>query len=284
MERATQGYLSVDRHAPIEDTAPLPHGEMPTAWEKRWLARAGEEEVSAKYALTAYDGAWAWAKALHEMVTVRGYAIDKLTSSQASMKELYSIFLTLDFKGVSGNVKFDPTGDRVGMATRIDNKYNGTMNYVGWYKNGDILFNTTSPLVWGGSVKNGSSSWTGIGKANAPTDGDGEARPPPDITSVYPALIHPSGGKTLVITGVRFSFGVITVVIGFKECLNPILVDAQTVSCISPSGYGGNIPITISFDGIKSVARPLLSYFLPNIFSISRGWAVHGSEVAITGR
>ena len=85
------------------------------------------------------------------------------------------------------------------------------------------------------------------------------------------------------IVGFDFRPGIITVRFGAKICTAPAFKSNTLIECTIPPGFGGPHTIVVICDGVPSAPRKLVSYNLPHIYDISKGWVADGSKLLVTG-
>ena len=290
LRNATQGYLAVDRDEAAGTHVIDPTGVDPKVWLETYKTRSGPAGSITVEGVAAYDAIWTWAYALHDLLYTQGVDATTLTASKAGSAQLFDTLAKQDFYGASGRVYFDPVpGDRRGLSVKIENSVDGEEIVVGNFSSeSGIKWDSTKPLVWHGSTfldtggdKNNGTNYAGTGDAFAPSDGR-DVLIIPLVYSIVPSVISPKGGK-VEINGGDFRPGIITVTISDKLCIAPVFMSDTIIICDVPPGVGGPHAIVVKCNGVSSEPRKLLSYFLPRIYDMSKGWVADGSKLLVTG-
>ena len=289
LRNATQGYLAIDRDEAAGTQLIDPTGVDPKVWLETYETRSGSAGVTLE-GVAAYDAIWTWAYALHDLLYTQGVDATTLTASEAGSTQLFDTLAKQDFYGASGRVHFDPiSGDRRGLPVKIENSVGGEEIAVGNFSpESGIKWDSTKPLVWHGSTfldtggdKNNGTNYAGTGDAFAPSDGR-DVLITPLVYSIVPSVITSKGGK-VTINGGDFRPGIIAVTISDKICLAPVFMSDTIIICEVPPGVGGPHTVVVKCNGVSSEPRKLLSYFLPRIYDISKGWVADGSKLLVTG-
>jgi IPT/TIG domain/Glucose / Sorbosone dehydrogenase len=72
-----------------------------------------------------------------------------------------------------------------------------------------------------------------------------------DIKSVFPRRGRLSGNSKLMIFGVNFAGGGLTVTVGGSPCLNAVLVTSKKIECTLPSGTAGRKDVVVTIGGMS---------------------------------
>jgi hypothetical protein len=71
------------------------------------------------------------------------------------------------------------------------------------------------------------------------------------------------------------------ITIGSTSCASTAYISSTSVSCVTPSGVGYNLPVTVSIIGQSSTGGPLYSYRAPSISSINPNHIFVGTDDTI---
>jgi len=210
---------------------------------------------------------------LDEVVSTHGSgtAIDSgATATISTANEL--LFVNVGFSGSGNSVT-----PGKGYTTRA-NVVNGIGN-LDTYTEDQVVFSTGS--YRGTCTPNASNLWSAIIVTFA-----GPSAPPPTVTGVAPSSGPAAGGTSITITGNDFLTGA-TVTIGGTAGTSIIVLNATTITAITPAHAAGAVAITVTnpdrqqstlANGFTYQAAPTISSVTPN-----GGPATGGTPVTISG-
>lgn len=110
--------------------------------------------------------------------------------------------------------------------------------------------------------------------------------PPPTLSSVSPAEGTPLGGTPIVLTGSGFtnnSPGAPSVTIGLQSGVNIMVVDDTTITCDTPPGPSGAVPVTVlNGNGSATIPGGFDYYPGPTLTAVSPGNGLYSGGTAMT--
>ena len=235
-----------------------------------------------EYGYFAYDAVMATAVALDELLRNQGHTPDSLENDVTrKASDMMSALTKISFKGVGGNIAFDSkTGNRRGQGVKIENMQLGKEVVVGTLIDGKMRI--TKPIMWWHDMNNESTfeNKTWVPPRSSPIAASSL------VETVDPSVGNTLGGDRLVMTGKHFKFlpTVSLVTIGGKVCTHPVVASPTELSCTSPAGVGGPLPVVVSSAGAPGVPAAAFSYMLPIVLQVSRRWVVYGSRLEVVGK
>ncbi len=112
---------------------------------------------------------------------------------------------------------------------------------------------------------------------------------PPAVSAINPASGRMAGGTSVTITGINFITGATGVTIGGNAATGVSVVNATTITAITPPGTVGSASVVVTTPGGPSAANTLFTYFDPNgpatvsAINPASGNTAGGISVMITG-
>jgi hypothetical protein len=110
---------------------------------------------------------------------------------------------------------------------------------------------------------------------------------PPTITSVSPSSGPETGGTPVTVTGTDFTTaGTTTVTFGGASATSVVVVDALTITCVTPAGTLGQVDVVVTNDfGTDTLVNGFTYTVAPTLTSISPadGPVTGGTPVTLTG-
>jgi ABC-type branched-subunit amino acid transport system substrate-binding protein len=296
---ASRGVLG--SKAVSDGASPEPGGKLPAAWYKEYTKRSIAYNTpkrptaasSSPYAETTYDSVWMWALALDKMLkgttTTSAVSLSKLSFpaiAEAGVANVLKTYLQgTSFDGASGRVTIEgKTLDRESMSlilAQISPSSQGGIRPIASYSQAAHTFSTTSFNANGTAGFN--ITWPTLDGTPPPKGLQVFTNQPPKVYSVNPSVVSPNDDTFVSIVGSNFRASSITINIGEKSCIAPVFKSSTLVECYVPTGYGGPHNIVVICGGAASAPVRLVSYNMPHIYEISKGWVADGSKLLVTG-
>lgn len=131
---------------------------------------------------------------------------------------------------------------------------------------GDVIVERA--MYWGKGIVGGHGSAGAVLPDAMPTLLSPSAPPPPTVASIAPVSGPPVGGTPVTIKGTNFGLAVslagnTTVKIGANQATSVVVLDANTITAVTPAGTTGKANVTVSSQGVEATLPASFEFLDP---------------------